>query len=324
MRALLWIVLVAAAAWGGYWWVGSTAVQSGVVAWFDQQTQAGGVARHDGVAVRGFPNRFDLTVDGLELADPATGIGWQAPFVQVFSMSWKPWHLIAALSPGQVIVLPDQRVTVDGVGMKASVQVHPTAQLGLYETRAEAGDVTLHSDQGWSVAVARVFASTLEIAPNTHRLGLSLENLTPDPSFLTGSTLPEGIETLHLDATARLSAAIDRDAAQTRPMLMDLQVADLRVIWGALQITAEGALQAGPDGLAEGELAIKVAGWRHLPRVMAALGAINPDMIGSVERGLEVMAEAGADPEVLSLSLTSAGGKMTLGPLPLGPALRMR
>ncbi len=326
MRALLWLVLAAAGLWGGYWWVGSTSVEAGVTAWFDRQAQAGRVAQNEGVVVRGFPNRFDLTVKGLNLSDPATGLGWQAPFVQVFSMSWKPWHLIAALSSGQVIVMRDQSVTVDGVGMKGSLQLHPNGGLGLYESRIEAADVSVASDLGWRVGAARIFGSTLEVGTAAHRLGLSVLELTPDAAFLAavkGSDLPGVINRLHLDATAQFTAPLDRLAQQTQPRLTELTLADARLIWGALQITATGGLKAGPDGLAEGEIAVKVAGWRRLPGVIAALGVVNPQMEPSMTRALDVMAQAGADPEVLQFVLTCAKGQMSLGPFPLGPAPRL-
>jgi hypothetical protein len=326
MRALLWLVLAAAGVWGGYWWVGSASVEAGVTAWFEQQAQAGRVAQNDGVVVRGFPNRFDLTVEGMSLSDPATGLGWQAPFVQVFSMSWKPWHLIAALSPGQVIVLPDQSLTIDGLGMKGSLQLHPNAGLGLYESRVEATDVSVASDRGWRVAAARIFGSTLEMGRTAHRLGLSVQGLTPDATFLarlTDSDLPGVIETLHLDATAQFTAPLDRLAQQTQPRLTEVTLADARLIWGAMQITATGGLKAGPDGLAAGEIAVKVVGWRRLPGVIGALGVINPQMEPSMTRALEVMAQAGADPQVLQFVLTCADGQMSLGPFPLGPAPRL-
>ena len=326
MRALLWIVLAAAGVWGGYWWVGSGAIEREVNAWFAQQAQAGMVAQNDSVIVRGFPNRFDLTVEGLSLADPATGLGWKAPFVQVFSMTWKPWHLIAAMSPGQKIVLPGQTITIDGTGMKASLELHPNTQLGLYEARLEAADLTVSSDLGWKIAAKQLFGSTLETAPTAHRLGLSVKNLTPDATFLAAladTDLPSVIETLHLDATAHLSAPLDRSAPQTHPHLTELTVADLRLIWGALQMTAEGRLKAAPDGLAEGEIAIKVLGWRRLPVVLGALGIVDPQMAPGLERALEVMAESSADPEVLLLVLKCTGGRMSLGPFPLGPAPRL-
>lgn len=326
MRALLWIVLAAAGVWGGYWWVGSGAIEREVNLWFEQQAKTGMLAQNNSVIVRGFPNRFDLTVEGLSLANPATGLGWKAPFVQVFSMTWKPWHLIGALSSGQQIMLLGQILTIDGTGMKASLELHPNRQLGLYEARLEAADLTIGSDLGWKIAAKQLFGSTLETAPTAHRLGLSVQNLTPDAAFqavLAGTDLPSVIETLHLDATAHISAPLDRSAPQTHPHLTELTVADLRLIWGALQMTAEGGLKAAPDGLAEGEIAIKVVGWRRLPVVLGALGIVDPQMVPGLERALEVMAESGADPEVLLLVLKCAGGWMSLGPFPLGPAPRL-
>ena len=326
MRALLWIVLAAAGVWSGYWWVGSGAIEREVTAWFKQQALAGMEAQNDSVIVRGFPNRFDLTVEGLSLADPATGLGWKAPFVQVFSMTWKPWHLIAAMSPGQQIVLPDQTLSIDGTSMKASLELHPNAQLGLYEARLEAGDLTIGSDLGWKIKAAQLFGSTLETTPLANRLGVAVKDLMPDAALmaaLRGTDLPPVIEALHLDATAHISAPLDRSAPETHPKMTALAIADLRLIWGALQMTAEGELKAAPNGLADGEISIKVAGWRRLPVVLGALGIIDPQMAPGLERALEVMATSGADPEVLLLALKCAGGQMSLGPFPLGPAPRL-
>ncbi|MDZ4134328.1 MAG: DUF2125 domain-containing protein, partial [Paracoccaceae bacterium] len=111
MRVLLAVVLGLAMLWGGYWFVGARALEQGGAAWFADQTAQGRIAMRDSFGVRGFPNRFDLTVEGLRLADPATGYGWQAPFVQIFSLTYKPWHIIAALPPEQQFQTPGQAIT---------------------------------------------------------------------------------------------------------------------------------------------------------------------------------------------------------------------
>ena len=121
MRALLGIVLAVAGLWAGYWWVGSSAVERGAVDWFAAQEAKGMVARNGGIAVSGFPNRFDLTVTAPELANPAQGIGWSAPFAQVFAMTWKPWHIIAALPQEQTLRLPGQDVTITSTRLPASI-----------------------------------------------------------------------------------------------------------------------------------------------------------------------------------------------------------
>jgi hypothetical protein len=328
MRALLGIVLAVAALWAGYWWVGSSAVERGAVDWFAAQEAQGITARNGGIAVQGFPNRFDLTVTDPDLADPAQGIGWSAPFVQVFAMTWKPWHLIAALPNTQTLTLPDQAVTVDSSRMMASLLMHPDTAMGLNETRFEAADLALASDQGWSLTVAQVNASTLEDATkaNTHRLGLSVKGIVLGDGLakaVAAADLPAQLDSIHLDAHASLTAPLDRHAGETHPALTGLDLADASLNWGALKLTAKGTLTADEAGFAQGEIAIRVEGWRRLPPLLVAVGAIKPQLAPTIARALEVMAQGGTDPQILDVVLKCAQGRMVLGPLPLGPAPRL-
>ncbi len=324
MRKLLALVLVAAGLWGGYWFVGATVLKRQAAVFFDSAAANGLTAQRQTIAVAGFPNRFDLTVDGVEIADPTTGFGWKAPFVQLLTLTWKPWHIIAALPNEQVITTPDQAVTVTSSRMMASVHLHPTATLGLYETRLEAAALGLASDLGWSVGVEKLFASTLENAddPAVQRVGVSAGNLSPDTAViaaLSATDLPGVIETVHLDANISLSAPLQLNAVPP-PVVLGFDIKDARMVWGALKITATGALNAGPDGVAAGTITIRIDGWRRLPAVLAALGWVSPDMAPNIERGLEVMAKAGPNPDILELLLVSADGRLSLGPFPLGAA----
>lgn len=329
MRVLIWLTAVLAVLWSGLWFAASTTVRHGAEAWFADEAARGLVAEKTGLSVQGFPNRVDLTVEGLHLADPASGLGWRTPFAQVFAMTWKPWHVIAALPGGQVVDLPDgQAVTVDGQEMMASAELHPARDLGLYRTRAEAKALVLTSSAGWRLAADSLFAATEEdpSQANTHRLGLTLAGLAPDPAFLaalSGTDLPATVERLHLDAYASFSAPLDRHAGESRPQLTALDLRELTVIWGALQIGARGSLTPGAGGLAEGEIAIRIAGWRRLLPVAVALGAVTQDQADVLARGLETLAAAGPDPEVLDLPLRARNGRLTLGPIPLGPAPRL-
>ena len=91
----------------------------------------------------------------------------------------------------------------------------------------------------------------------------------------------------------------------------------------AEQFTASGALTARSDGIAEGEIALRVEGWRRLPPVLVALGLVKPDIAPTVERMLEVIAAQSPDLDVINITLSCQDGRMSLGPLPLGPAPRL-
>jgi len=325
MRVLIWITVIAAALWSGLWFVASTSIRNGTESWFAEQAAQGITAEKSALVVQGFPSRVDVTVSDLVLADPAQGTGWQTPFLQVFSMSWKPWHLIAALPTGQVVTLPGQEIALDGEGMLASLELHPGISLALDKTRFEAKALRLISTAGWSFGAEQVFAATEEDPSlvNTHRLGLKLQGITPDPVIAGAAGLPARADLFHLDAYASFTAPIDRHAGQAKPRLSVLDLREARLDWGNLQITAGGRMAAGADGLAEGEIEVKITGWRQLLPLMVAMGRTTADQARVLERGLEVLAKAGGDPNVLNLTLRAAGGQMVLGPLPLGPAPRM-
>ena len=102
MRVLLGVTALLGALWAGYWVVGSSAAQSGMADWFDERRAEGWVAEYDDLAVRGFPNRFDAGFTEISLADPGTGLAWQAPFFQLLALSYKPNHVIA--------VWPDEQI----------------------------------------------------------------------------------------------------------------------------------------------------------------------------------------------------------------------
>ena len=88
---------MASALWGGYWFIGSAGFEKGLAAWFDERRSAGWVADYSDIKTRGFPNRFDTTISDLELADTRAGLAWSAPFFQIFTLSYRPNHIVVAL-----------------------------------------------------------------------------------------------------------------------------------------------------------------------------------------------------------------------------------
>lgn len=325
MRALIWVMLVATGLWSGYWWVGATGLEKGVNAWIAQQE---GRITAEKVEVHGIPNRFDLTLTAPNFTDPASGISVSSPFVQVYAMSWKPWHVIAALPTGQVITLPDQEVTLGSDTLRASVQLHPSTDLSLQEAVGEAKILSLTSTDGWTVLLNNASTSIAEdvTAASSYRLGLRINQITPDTALMQAlitTDLPKIIDEVYLDAHAALTAPLDRDLGNTQPKINKITLAEARATWGALKFSAKGDVEAGSDGLALGKIDLRVEGWNRLPPILVALGLIKSDVAPTVENMLGIMAAQGGDPEVLAISLTMKDGRMSLGPLPLGAAPRL-
>lgn len=329
MRALLIAVLALAALWAGYWFVGSRVLERSVEDWIAAQPAAGYEAAATDVSVQGFPNRFDLNVTEPRFADPEAGIAWSAPFVQVLAMTWKPWHVIAALPDRQTVTLPQEELTVTSSRLRGSVIVTPGTELTLDRSTIEGDGLRLSSTRGWETAVSRLLLATRRKADDAsaHEIWFEAQSLTPDQAFRmemqSRSDLPELIDSVEVDAVAGFSAPIDRFAAQTQPRLNRLTLSRADLKWGRLSLSAKGSVQPGPDGVAEGRIDLRAKPWRDLIPVIVAAGLVTAEFAPNVERALELMAQQGTNPDVLEIPLSFTGGRMNLGPIPLGPAPRL-
>ncbi|WP_333816975.1 DUF2125 domain-containing protein [Tabrizicola sp.] len=342
MRKLLFLMVALLALWSGYWFVGSKAVRDGVNNWFADAAAQGLVAEKTAVTVAGYPNRFDLTVEGLHLADPTAGIGWTAPFVQVFAMTWKPWHIIAAFPPESQLALPDQVVTVGSEGLRASFRAKPALDLPLAAVILETNHLTASSTAGWTVGAGRSVASISADedlpgagdAPNTYVLSLDAAEVTPDAGFtarvnavaipdLPPPDLPDVVESLSGSVFLTLSAPLDRHAGEKKPYLTRLEVNRFTFAWGKLAATAKGQIEADDQGFAAGEIRFEITNWDRVPSLLVAAGLVKPEMAPTIARGMQALAGQSPDATVLPLTVKLAEGWMSFGPFPLGPAPRM-
>ena len=325
MRKLLFLLLTVTALWSGYWFVGSSVIRSAAEDWFTTQTGQGITAEKTGLTVAGFPNRFDLTVEGLRYADPATGFGWEAPFAQIFAMTWKPWHIIAALPPSQVITLADQKITLASTGMRASVRAGVSTNLPLAMAVVESDSFGATSTLGWSVAADRSVLSLGAAAgkANGYDIALDVAGLAPDAALLQrlvpDGSLPATIGVIKLRAMATMTAPLDRHAGKVKPRLVRFDLTEALVTWGEVSLTAAGSIAPDDKGLAAGRIDFTVANWRRIMPLLVASGAVKPELAKTVETMLGNLAQQSGDPEVLKLPLVMKEGWMSIGPLPLGP-----
>jgi hypothetical protein len=327
MRAIFALVVILAVAWCGYWFVGARFVMQGAEAALVAARAQGLRAGAGDLAVSGFPNRFDLTVTAPDLADPASGFGWTAPFVQVFALTYRPWHVIAAFAPEQQIATPAGVFTLTAGKLQASLRARPTAALPLDRMTLIGSDLTLRGPGGVSLAapVLRFATRDLDGTGLRHEIGLEVTGLVPDPGLLPEDTgLPAVLDRLHLDADLTFSAPIDRNAPQTRPELTGLSLHEALLVWGDLALHATGDLVPDAAGLAEGSLTLRATNWQRLLPAMVAAGLVKPEVVPTWTRMLTALAQQSGDPAVIDLTLRMSGGRVSLGPLPLGPAPRLR
>lgn len=327
MRRLLIVVLVAAAAYGGYWFVGARAAENGARDGLTQLAEQGWQVGYEALSTRGFPSRFDTTVTDLDLTTPDGQVRYQAPFLQAFALSYQPTQVIVAFPTRQDITLGGQVVTLASEGLRVSAAARANAALTFETATLEAQLLALSSDTG-GVRTGPVLAAMRAGADLTYDLYGKVDKITlPDDlwqQMFPNGALPLSIAAVTLNGQITLDRTLDRFAldpeAGDPPRVMAVKLSETRLDWGDLTIAASGDLRADASGFAEGEVTIRARGLDDLLRGLSNIGAIAPGM----EQSLQSMATGLADGQGdVTLTLTMSGGLTRMGFLPVGAAPRL-
>jgi len=325
MRRLLSAVLAASGIWGAYWFVGATALERAARDWL---ASAAPRVQAAGADVAGFPNRFDLTLTDLRVGE-AGSVVWQAVFLQLFALSYKPWHLIAAFPPEQRVTLPDGTVLiVTADKLQASLVVTPSTAVALDRIVVAGNGLGLRAEDrpGMTLDALRFATRRDATRTDTHEIGLEVNGLRPDQGLLAAPPdrpLPPGDVTMRLDALIGFSAPLDRFAGETQPMPILIDLKEARAVWGDIVIEATGRIVPDAAGLAEGQIDIGLSGWDSAIALAVATGALRPEIAPTWAELARRLAEASPTSGRIELPLVFADGRMRLGPLPLGRAPRL-
>lgn len=325
-RRLIILVIALGVIWCGYWVVGSRVVRSAVETWFADAPVRNMQAEQTGIAVRGFPNRFDVTVDNIRLADAQGRYAWEAPFVQLFALSYKPWHVIAAFANDQVVTLPVGRFDLKSDRMMGSMVVTPDSGLELERLRVEGQGVRLINAEGRAVSIAglNIASDRQPEGPQVHRIGVELTDIA-FPAEALGETGPAGvIPKVRLDATATFSGPITLQTQEVQPVLTALSLHDARMDWAEAGISVAGDLVPDSMGRAQGQLTLRIENWRKGLAALEQTGAVDTKTRESIEQGLKLLAGLGGGSDTIELPMTMVDGQMRVGFLTIGPAPYLR
>jgi hypothetical protein len=327
MRALIWLTAAAAVLYGGYWVVGSRAVLSGAETALAAM-KAEGRADYSDVSLVGFPSRFDLTVSDPVLRSPDGGTVWQAPFVQVFALSYRPHRLIAVWPHDQTLTLGSVSYAIGSEDLRASVALIPDLDLPLDHATIEGHGVSVTAPPGWTVRADKLILASRQAGDAArHQLALVLTGLAPGPELKglldPAARLPAAVQEAEADAVAVFDRPIDRGLTDAPARLTALEAIDLRFAWGPVSVQATGAVRFDLAGVAEGRLDVAARNWRDLYGLMVEAGAVPPERALAIQNVLAEIAKASGEPELLNLPLRFSGGQTWIGVIPVGPAPRL-
>ncbi|SLN55381.1 hypothetical protein PEL8287_02966 [Roseovarius litorisediminis] len=329
MRFLLTIILAASGLWAGYWFVGSIGLKTGFESWFEARRAEGWATDYSDLSIQGFPNRFDTNLIDLSLADPETGIAWEAPFFQILALSYRPSHVIAVWPHKQLIATPLEKYDIQSDDMRASLVLAATTSLELERSTLTAKNFQVspaNSDNLTRISALTLAAEHMaDKGDAIYRLGISTDGLMPSESWRmhvdpTG-TLPQALDALRADLTVQFDKPWDRSAIEvSRPQIRLIRIKIAEARWGQLELQAAGEVSVDKSGLPTGEITIKAKNWRDILKLAGSSGAMPDVLVETLESGLSMMSQLAGNPKTLDIPLGFRNGRIMLGPLPIGPA----
>ncbi len=331
MRRLVMALVVLAVLYSGYWYVMATIHQAGLQKWFEARRTEGWVAEYEDISVRGFPFRFDTRITGLELVDTRSGLAWNAPWFRFVSQSWRPAHVRASWPPEQLFATPEGKIVVNSRTMQGVLGFDAWLSLPLRRAEIDLGDLSIRSSRGWTLEMQGGRLSILRTSEPrpTYDVNLDARALSPalelfqvkDPAGL----LPDAFESFTLKSRLVFDAPWDIHAiTQRRPQPRAIRLEILKAKWGILDIWAAGKLKIDEEGWPTGQVSLKVKNWREVLEIAIASGWLPPRTAGDIEKGLSLLARVTGNPKSIDTTIRFASRRAWIGPLPIGPAPRIR
>ena len=327
MRILLAIVIAAALAWSGFWYWQANLRDRAVTHWLAERAADGWVAQAEDVRVTGFPNRVDTVVSRLDLSDPDEGWSWQAEEFRILALAYKPHHVIVALPGEQVVATPYQTVRAKADTLRGSVIFKPTPRLELDHSTFEIGNMNLTGDGGWQAVIGKAILATRQAADGTpfaHDVAFNGENLVLPAGLTEGfakGVLPPEVGPVAVDLTLKFDRPWDRPALEgDNPVLEQVDVREISLTWGKLDLRGRGMLDVDAQGFAEGRLSLRAKNWEDMIELAVSAGALDSTLAGAMRSGLALLARISGDRDALEVPLDFEDGRTRLGPIVIGPA----
>ena len=307
--ALIAVIVICAIGWSVYWVIGGRIMDERVERWLDFPADSNWSVAYDGVALAGYPNRFDTTVTGFELRHKDSEAAWRINPLRLFALSYQPQKFIAVWPAEQTVTLPrGGLVDVFTDDMRASMSFADSALP--YEAVMSIKGALLATPKGAVPIEDVLLAMRVVDSGDGEGAGADYDvDMRVDGLYLPVQDEPSRID-------GHIRARVVMDEAR-----VDIMSSDVRLEGVVLQAT--GSLQTDADGYLVGDLSVAVQNYTELPALLAVYGVIKPTMAARVGKALSFISALALDKSRVSVPLRFDGGKMYLGPLPIGEAPRV-
>jgi hypothetical protein len=331
MRRLVWIGILFAALWTGWWFFASNSLQAGLQAWLAERRAAGWQADVSNTQSGGFPLALETTLVNPMLADPTSGLAFSASALQINAPVWWPGHVTVMLPEDEMVLAsPLVRQSIQAQGAQADLRLHPGTTLQVQQMALTSGPWLHRVPEGSLMAGGGLTLEMLQAQDRTNRYAFKLDAPQFQPGSLPRAALrlpddwPLTFDSLTLDMDVTFDRPFDRstiEEARPQPRRIDLALAEAQ--WGRLSLRSAAALDVDPSGVLSGQFSLQARNWQDILTLSESAGVLPSGMRPQLENILGALARGSGNPDTIDVELTLRDGTMFMGFIPLGRAPRV-
>lgn len=325
MKRLLAVIIMATLAYSGWWFYAAQDLRSSVTDWFDTQRGAGLEAEYADLAVRGFPNRTDLTITEPVIAAGNGTLGWRAPFLQILALSYKRGHVIVAWPDTQTLTTGEGDIAIVSDGLRASV-IHDEGTLIRSNLESTVLNMT-GSNQTLAMADVNAALEKFNVAPASYRVAVSIGSLAAKPPQPTPNIGSGSLGSLRAELELSFDQPLTTEALSgLPPSVTEMTLTRSEIRYGALIFRVTGDATFDTDGRPTGEVTLTAENWRDAIANARESGDLPTALSDGLVELLSMLSTFGGAQDALDVTLGLDRGTVLIGPIPVGklPPLNWR
>ena len=319
MRILLWTISFVILSWSAYWVIGAKSIKSELSESIQKFNSGDWSIEYSDAIVRGFPYRFDVTINNLTVKNKKNYLTWTLPYFQILSLSYSPKNLILVWPKEQELKTKTKTINLTSNKMLASIERTNIRSYDISKFILEVEGAIVKSSQDLVIQSKSLILAIdkLKVETAAYKFGLSSTELSVQPSNHRTYGLAGLFNTtslnLNINADVYLDTLLRVTKKQDYPKITKLNLKEISINSKDFILTAMGNLETDIQGSPKGDIQLKISDWKQLLSNIKKTG-INKKIIES----LRIFSILSGNQNNLTLDLTLKERKLLLGPLLLG------
>ena len=319
MRILIWTITIVVLSWSAYWMIGAKSIKAELLASIQNINSEDWSIEYSDAVVKGFPYRFDLTINNLKVKNKKNYLIWTLPYFQILSLSYAPKDLILVWPKDQEIRTKTKTISLTSNKMLASIERTNISSYDISKFILEVEGANIKSSedpilQSKSIILA---ISKLKAETSAYKFGLNITELLVQPADQSFYGLIGLLNTnslsLNINADIYMDTLLRVTEKKVYPKITKLNLKEISINSKDLTLTALGNLETDKQGFPEGDIQLKITGWKQF------LSIINTPVINKkIVESLRFLSILSGNQNDLTLDLKLRERKLFLGPLMLG------